>query len=101
MGTHRGYLGKVPPTGSRFRVRMNAYFVFDDAETLVCERIYFDQLTMIKQLLGGLDLKNPKNWLLFARCVRAMLSEASRPSGSPDPALTASANSPVPDPGNT
>jgi predicted ester cyclase len=80
MGTHRGYLGKVPPTGSRFRVRMNAYFVFDDAETLVCERIYFDQLTMIKQLLGGLDLKNPKNWLLFARCVRAMLSEASRPS---------------------
>jgi predicted ester cyclase len=84
-GTHRGFLGKVPPTGSRFRVRMTAYFVFDDAETLVCERIYFDTLTMIKQLLGGLDLKKPSNWPLAARCVRGLLSMASE---QPDPALT-------------
>ena len=46
---------------------MTAYFVFDDSETLVCERIYFDTLTMIKQLLGGLDMKKPANWLLAAR----------------------------------
>jgi predicted ester cyclase len=85
MGTHRGYLGKVPPTGSRFRVRMTAYFVFDHAETLVCERIYFDTLTMIKQLLGGLNMKKPSNWLLAARCVRGLLSMSSE---KPDPALT-------------
>lgn len=84
MGTHRGYLGKVPPTGSRFRVRMTAYFVFDETETLVCERIYFDSLTMVKQLLGGLDMKKPANWLLAARCVRGFLSMSS---GKPDPAL--------------
>jgi hypothetical protein len=70
MGTHRGYLGKVP-------------------ETLVCERIYFDTLTMIKQLLGGLDIKRPSNWLLAARCVRGFLSMSSE---KPDPALTSSAN---------
>ena len=90
MGTHRGYLGKVPPTGSRFRVRMTAYFVFDDTETLVCERIYFDTLTMIKQLLGGLDMKKPANWLLAARSVRGLLSMASE---KPNPALT---NTPLP-----
>ncbi|MGZ4511488.1 MAG: ester cyclase [Mycobacterium sp.] len=85
MGTHLGYLGKVPPTGSRFRVRMTAYFVFDDTETLVCERIYFDTLTMIKQLLGGLDMKKPANWLQFGRCVRGFLSMSAE---KPDPALT-------------
>ncbi|OBJ62334.1 ester cyclase [Mycobacterium sp. 1423905.2] len=85
MGTHLGYLGKVPPTGSRFRVRMTAFFVFDDVETLVCERIYFDTLTMIKQLLGGLDLKKPSTWLLAARCVRGLLSMSSV---QPDPTLT-------------
>lgn len=77
MGTHRGYLGKVPPTGSRFRVRMTAYFVFDDTETLVCERIYFDSLTMVKQLLGGLDMRKPANWWLAARCVRGLVSMSS------------------------
>lgn len=85
MGTHRGYLGKIPPTGSRFRVRMTAYFIFDHAETLVCECIYFDTLTMIKQLVGGLGLKKPANWLLAARCLRGLLTMSSQ---QPDPALT-------------
>lgn len=31
LGTHRGPLGKIPPTGQRFRVRMTAYFLFDAA----------------------------------------------------------------------
>lgn len=52
-GTHRGHLGKVPPTDGRFRVRMTAYLVFDESETLVCERIYFDTPTMVRQLPGG------------------------------------------------
>lgn len=85
MGTHCGYLGKIPPTGSRFRVRMTAQFVFDDTKTLVCERIYFDTLTMIKQLVGGLDPKKPANWLLAARCLRGLLAMSSE---QPDPALT-------------
>ncbi len=84
MGTHRGYLGKMPPTGSRFRVRMTAYFVFDVQEMLVCERIYFDSLTMIRQLLAGVNVKKPSGWLLAARCVRGLLSMSSAP---PDPAL--------------
>lgn len=75
----------MPPTGGRFRVRMTAYFVFDESEKLVCERIYFDTLTMVRQLLGGLDMKRPANWLLAARCVRGLLSMSS---GEPDPALT-------------
>ena len=40
---------------------------------------------MLKQLLGGLDMKKPANWLLAARCVRGVLSMSS---GQPDPALT-------------
>ncbi len=43
---------------------MTTCFVLDETETLVCKRIYFEALTMIKQLLGGLDLRKPANWLL-------------------------------------
>jgi predicted ester cyclase len=83
MGTHTGYLGKIPPTGNPFRVRVTAYFLFDDANTLVCERIYFDTLSLFKQLLGGLDLKRPGHWLLAARCLRGLLAMTS----TPDPSL--------------
>ncbi|MFJ2176839.1 ester cyclase [Streptomyces sp. NPDC087851] len=74
LGTHLGPLGAIPATGSRFRVRMTAYFLFDTDENLVCERVYFDTLTMLKQLIGGLSMKNPKNWLLAARCLKGLLS---------------------------
>ncbi|MET7679645.1 ester cyclase [Streptomyces sp. NPDC005423] len=84
LGTHLGPLGAIPPTGSRFRVRMTAYFIFDADEQLVCERVYFDSLTLLKQLIGGLDLKSPKNWLLAARCLRGLLKEAG---STPDPGL--------------
>lgn len=85
MGTHRGYLGKIPPTGSRFRVRMTAHFVFDKTGTLVCERIYFDTLTMLRQLIGGLDMKKPANWLKAVRCLRGLVAMSG---GEPDPALS-------------
>ncbi|MEU6076331.1 ester cyclase [Micromonospora sp. NPDC047074] len=85
MGTHLGPLGKIPPTGQTFRVRMTAYFLFDEQENLVCERIYFDTLTMLKQLLGGLDLRNPRHWPTAVRAVRGLLSMA----GEPDPRLLA------------
>ncbi|SDM56392.1 ester cyclase [Allokutzneria albata] len=84
IGTHLGPLGAIPPTGNSFRVRMTAYFLFDENETLVCERIYFDSLTLLRQLIGGLDLKKPANWLLLAKCVRGALSMTG---SKPHPAL--------------
>ncbi|NOK15897.1 ester cyclase [Corallococcus carmarthensis] len=85
MGTHLGPLGAIPPTGSRFRVRMSAYFIFDEAEKLVCERVYFDTLSMLRQLLGGLDMGSPKNWLLAVRCFKGLLAMSG---GTPAPELT-------------
>lgn len=70
LGTHLGPLGPVPPTGGTFRVRMTAYFVFDENEELVTERIYFDQLTLVRQLLSGLDLRSPRGLLQLLRCLR-------------------------------
>ncbi|QQX89183.1 ester cyclase (plasmid) [Cupriavidus necator] len=55
LGTHRGTLNGLPPTGNAFRCRMIALFLFDGG-TLVCERVYFDSLTMMQQLLAGLPM---------------------------------------------
>lgn len=53
LGTHKGPLragGRVvEPTGRTFRVRMAALFLFDD-EAIVCERVWFDQLSILTQL---------------------------------------------------
>jgi steroid delta-isomerase-like uncharacterized protein len=49
LGTHLGPLGALPPTGRAFRCRMSAFFVFD-GERIVCERVYFDQATILRQL---------------------------------------------------
>ena len=73
-GTHRGPFGPIPPTGNKFRVRMTAYFIFDASETLVCERIYFDALTMFKQLMAGKSLKNPRHWPFYAKAIRGLLA---------------------------
>jgi steroid delta-isomerase-like uncharacterized protein len=49
LGTHLGPLRAFPPTGRAFRCRVCAHFVFD-GDRLVCERVYFDQLTIMRQL---------------------------------------------------
>jgi steroid delta-isomerase-like uncharacterized protein len=49
LGTHRGPLRGVPPTGRSIRCRMSAVFEFE-GERIVCERVYFDQLTILRQL---------------------------------------------------
>jgi steroid delta-isomerase-like uncharacterized protein len=49
LGTHLGPLRALPPTGRSFRARMTAYFLFE-GDRLVCERVYFDQLTIMRQL---------------------------------------------------
>ncbi len=49
LGTHLGPLRSLPPTGRSFRARMTAFFIFE-GERIVCERVYFDQLTLMRQL---------------------------------------------------
>ncbi len=49
LGTHRGALRGLPPTGRSFRARMTAFFIFE-GERIVCERVYFDQATIMRQL---------------------------------------------------
>lgn len=84
MGTHLGPLGAIPATGAAHRTRMSAYFVFDEDENLVTERIYFDQLSILKQLVAGVDKRRPSGLLKLARIVRGVLSMAG---GAPDPRL--------------
>ncbi|GGM06701.1 MULTISPECIES: ester cyclase [Micromonospora] len=85
-GTHLGPLGKIPATGGRHRTRMTAYFIFDADENLVTERVYFDQLSILKQVVAGLDRRRPRDLLTLLKVVRGMLAMAG---GEPDPRLQA------------
>jgi steroid delta-isomerase-like uncharacterized protein len=49
LGTHLGPLRTLPPTGRSFRARMTSFFLFE-GERIVCERVYFDQATILRQL---------------------------------------------------
>jgi steroid delta-isomerase-like uncharacterized protein len=49
LGTHLGQLRSLAPTGRAFRCRMSALFMFD-GERIACERVYFDQATILRQL---------------------------------------------------
>jgi steroid delta-isomerase-like uncharacterized protein len=48
-GTHRGPLRALPPTGREFELPILAIFLFE-GDDLVCERVYFDQATVLRQL---------------------------------------------------
>jgi steroid delta-isomerase-like uncharacterized protein len=48
-GTHRGPFRGLPPTGREFEMRFCALFLFED-DRLVCERVYFDAATILRQL---------------------------------------------------
>lgn len=58
MGTHKGPLstpmGEIPPTGKSFKVRMCAVLEFD-GEQIICERIYFDAMSLMRQLTRGMN----------------------------------------------
>ncbi len=49
FGTHLGSFRGLPPTGRAFEMRFCAMFLFED-EGLVCERVYFDSGTILRQL---------------------------------------------------
>jgi steroid delta-isomerase-like uncharacterized protein len=48
-GTHKGPLRSLPPTGREYELPILSIFMFD-GDKLLCERVYFDQLTMLRQL---------------------------------------------------
>jgi steroid delta-isomerase-like uncharacterized protein len=48
-GTHEGSFRGLPPTGRSFECRMASLFVFEE-HRLVCERVYFDSATILRQL---------------------------------------------------
>jgi steroid delta-isomerase-like uncharacterized protein len=48
-GTHRGEIHGIAPTGREFTCRCASFFIFDE-DRLVCERVYFDSLTIMTQL---------------------------------------------------
>lgn len=52
LGTNTGSLRGLPPTGKAHRTRMTALFFFDPAPggRIVCERVYFDSATILRQL---------------------------------------------------
>lgn len=80
LGTHLGNFGPVPPTGGAFKVRMTAYFVFDEREELICERIYFDQATLIRQLLAAINLRSPSGVLTMLKALRGFAKLAKEPN---------------------
>jgi len=49
LGTHEGPLLGIEATGRSFKCRMTAFFIFE-GEELVCERVYFDSATILRQL---------------------------------------------------
>jgi len=49
LGTHQGPMRGIPPTGKSFKCRMVALFVFQE-DRIVCERVYFDSATILRQL---------------------------------------------------
>jgi len=49
LGTHRGPLAGIPPTGREFTCRMIALFLFD-SDRITYERVYFDSATILRQL---------------------------------------------------
>ncbi len=48
-GTHKGQLRTLPPTGREYELPILSIFMFE-GDKLVCERVYFDQTTMLRQL---------------------------------------------------
>ena len=48
-GTHLGPYRGLPPTGREFEMRFCALFLFDE-DRLICERVYFDAGTILRQL---------------------------------------------------
>ena len=51
-GTHRGPWAGLQPTGRPMEVQAACIFVFD-REDLICEKVFFDHATILRQLNGA------------------------------------------------
>jgi steroid delta-isomerase-like uncharacterized protein len=52
-GSHQGEFAGVKPLGNRVRIELAAFFGFDASSgKLLSERIYYDQASMVNQMLG-------------------------------------------------
>ena len=50
LGTHKGPFMGIEATGRSFRCQMTAFFIFEDeGDRMVCERVYFDGGTILRQ----------------------------------------------------
>ncbi|KAJ7253254.1 hypothetical protein C8J57DRAFT_1519549 [Mycena rebaudengoi] len=87
LGTHLGNFGPIPPTGKTHRTRTMAFFIFDENENLVIERIYYDRLTAMQQLLNELDPA------ILGRVMVGIVVGAE----TPDPRLTGEQSKPADD----
>jgi steroid delta-isomerase-like uncharacterized protein len=50
-GTHRGPWAGMEASGRRMEIRLVGIFEFED-DRLLCERVYFDMATLVRQLQG-------------------------------------------------
>src|SRR3954467_1534891 len=48
-GTHKGSFRGLPATGREFEMQFCAMFLFEE-DRLICERVYFDASTILRQL---------------------------------------------------
>ena len=79
-GTHLGRLGGLPPTGRSYELPILAIFAFE-GESLVCERVYFDANTVLRQL--GIDegqLSRSPTWPTICSAI-SMIRSCPRASG--------------------
>jgi len=64
-GTHRGDWCGIPGTGRHIRFHLAGFFLFgtgDDAGTLLAERIYFDNDTIMRQIRGEMGSSEIKDF---------------------------------------
>ncbi len=52
LGTFTGPMGAIEPTGKSFKCQMTAFFIFE-GDGIVCERVYFDQGTIMRQIFDS------------------------------------------------
>jgi predicted ester cyclase len=59
-GTHEGFFAGLQPTGRKIRANSCCIFEFDgDSDRLLCERVYLDLATILRQLGALGDLPTP------------------------------------------
>ena len=87
-GTHRGTWAGIAPTGNQMEVQSACIFVFEGAN-LVCEKVYFDHATILRQLVpagmnapllhrGGaeaLRVESKRLFLCLSAALRSILRE--------------------------